>query len=87
MSQKFVFPPIDYSKYAAEEADRLARAKVRRAKKIPYQRRPLDLAIVQKRVASAAWKEVIRLLTRNLSPEAKDWALLAQKHYQDISLG
>ncbi len=87
MSQKFEFPPIDYAKYYAEEAEKRAQAKAKHAKKIPYQRRPLDLATVQKRVASAAWKEVIRLLTRNLSPEAKDWALQAQKHYQDISLG
>lgn len=87
MNQKFVFPPIDYAKAAAEEAEHLARYKAKHAKKVPYQRRPLDLDTVQKRVAAAAWKEAIRLLTRNLSPEAKNWALQAQKHYQDISLG
>ncbi len=87
MNQKFVFPPIDYEKHYAEEAEKLAQAKARHAKKIPYQRRPLDLATVQKRVAAAAWKEAIRLLTRNLAPDAKDWALQAQKHYMDISLG
>ncbi len=86
MSQKFVFPEIDYAKAREEESEKLAIAKAKYLKKVPYQRRPLDLATVQKRVASAAWKEVIRLLTRNLSPEAKDWALQAQKYYMDITL-
>lgn len=50
--------------------------------KPPYQRRQIDTDVTQKKVASVAFKELSALLTRNLTPHAREWATQAQEYYR-----